>query len=106
MADHTYVKYVDDDYCALYRDGQLVVETDDYYHIGDYLENELRVESHYDSTDFIDPAKSKAFGTLKEVEKNKTAQENRIMEQEREELREHKERLEEELAEVNRRMTR
>lgn len=104
MSDHSYVKYVDDDYCALYRDGQLVVESDDYYHIGDYLENELGVESHYDDTDFIDPTQHKAFGTLGEIVKYKDSQERQRIEQERQQLQERKAELESELKALDEKM--
>lgn len=99
MSDSSYVKYVMDDYAALYRDGKLVADGEE-YHITEYLESQLGVESYYDDNAFINPEKDRAFSTLEEVANNEDMVAK--YEEEQEKLRERKKKLEKELSEVER----
>lgn len=58
--------YYDDDYCALYGDGKLLREGEE-YHINEYLHNLLGVTNIYD-TDFYDEQTCKAFDSVEEIE--------------------------------------
>lgn len=58
-----YKIYNMDDFHALYVDGELVLQTDDYYHVGEYFENLLGVENVFD-VDIIDPETDEAYERL------------------------------------------